>query len=200
MYCAASGNVNFGTPESHVGIHTMPETFRFFQDKGVSVRIEGQNPLVLDTWWFRRQVYEPFTGREFALVGTAPGTHGVGDGLELDYFRMAMYNSFGIIHTDGYAIGFERVPGEIAAVRRIGALNPRLSRAREHVGLPFVRETPFGTSWISDKGGALFFYDRVGRITLDLPENWAIEGHDGKELRNVPEETVLLLVNKNHVR
>jgi hypothetical protein len=200
MYGAASGNVNFGTPESHVGIHTMPETFRFFQDKGVSVRIEGQNPLVLDTWWFRRQVYEPFTGREFALVGTAPGTHLVGDGFELDYFRMAMYNSFGIIHTDGYAIGFERVPGEIAAVRRIGALNPRLSRAREHVGFPFVRETPFGTSWISDKGGALFFYDRVSRMTLDLPENWAIEGHDGTELCNVPEETVLLLVNKNHVR
>ncbi len=199
MYGTASGNVNFGTPESRAGIHTMAETFRFFHDKGISVRIEGQNPLALDTWWFRRQLYEPFTGREFALVGTAPGTHNVGDGFELDYFRMAMYNSFGIISVDGYAIGFERVPGEIAAVRRIGALNPCLSRARDHVGMPFVRETPFGTSWISDNGGALFFYDRVSHMTLDLPKGWVIEGHDGMELHNVSEDTVLLLVKKGNV-
>ncbi len=197
MYGAASGNVNFALAESPVGIKIMPEIFRFFHDRGLPVRIEGQNPLVLDTWWFRRQVYEPFTGREFALVGTAPGTHLVGDGLELDYFRMAMYNSFGIINTDGYAIGFERVPGEIAAVRRIGELNPRITRARENVGLPFVRETTFGTSWISEKGGALFFYDPVSHMKLDLPENWSIEGHDGTELHDIPAESVLLLIKRN---
>ena len=118
MYGAASGRVNYGTPESEPGIHAMPEIFRFFNERGIPVRIEGQNPLVLDTWWFRRQVYAPFTGKEFALVGTAPGTDLVGDSLELDYFRMAMYNSFGIVSTDGYAVGFERVPGEIAADRK----------------------------------------------------------------------------------
>ncbi|OQA87572.1 MAG: hypothetical protein BWY31_00740 [Lentisphaerae bacterium ADurb.Bin242] len=193
MYGAASGNVNYGTPESETGIHAMAGIFRFFGERGIPVRIEGQNPLVLDTWWFRKQVYAPFTGREFALVGTAPGTHLVGDGLELDYFRMAMYNSFGIVSTDGYAAGFERVPGEIAAVRRIGTLNPPIARARENVGMPFVRETPFGTVWIGDKGGALFFYDAVKEIKLDLPEGWMVEGHGGNILRNVPEDTVILL-------
>lgn len=196
MYGAASGGVNYGMPESEPGIHAMPEIFRFFNERGIPVRIEGQNPLVLDTWWFRRQAYALFTGKEFALVGTAPGTHLVGDGLELDYFRMAMYNSFGIISTDGYAAGFERVPGEIAAVERIGKLNPVIARARENVGMPFVRETPFGTSWISDKGGALFFYDAVKEIKLDLPEGWTVDGYSGGTLRNIPKNTVILLKKK----
>ncbi len=196
MYGAASGGVNYGTPESDPGIYAMPEIFRFFHERGIPVRIEGQNPLILDTWWFRRQAYAPFTGKEFALVGTSPGTHLVGDGLELDYFRMAMYNSFGIVSTDGYAVGFERVPGEIAAVKRIGNLNPPIARARENVGMPFVRETPFGTVWISDKGGALFFYDAVKEIKLDLPEGWTVDGYSGNTLRNIPENTVILLKKK----
>lgn len=85
---------------------------------------------------------------------------------------------------------------EIAAVQRIGELNPRITRARENVGLPFVRETSFGTSWISEKGGALFFNDRISHMKLDLPENWLIEGHVGTELHNIPAETVLHLIKK----
>jgi len=81
-------------------------------------------------------------------------------------------------------------------VKRIGNLNPPIARARENVGMPFVRETPFGTSWISDKGGALFFYDAVKEIKLDLPEGWTVDGYSGSTLRNIPENTVILLKKK----
>ena len=38
---------------------------------------------------------------------------------------------------------------------------------------------------------ALFFYDSVKSITLDLPAGWAIEGVKGNTLKNIKPETII---------
>ena len=97
------------------------------------------------------------------------------------------------INVDGYAQGFERTPGELAKVERMARLNPFINKAQQLVGYPYIRETPFGTSWISGKGGALFFYDGVKELKVDLPDGWKIEGAEGNVLRDVKPDTVVFL-------
>ena len=157
------------------------------------IGIEGQNPLVIDNWWYRQRVYRPFQGREFSIFLSSPSTGTAGDDMALDYFRTSMFGTFTYINVDGYAFGFERTPGELAKVERMAKLNPHINKAQQLVGYPYIRETPFGTSWISEKGGALFFYDGVKELKVDLPEGWRIEGAEGDVLRDVKPDTVVYL-------
>ncbi|MHB9140026.1 MAG: hypothetical protein ACYC4Q_11545, partial [Victivallaceae bacterium] len=193
MYGQGAQDVNYGTPESKTGLQGMLPVLKFFSDRNIMVGVEGQNPLTLDNFWYRQKIYLPFNGREFAMVGMSPGTHLTGDDLSLDYFRMAMYDCFGIINVDGYANDFERVPGEIEQIKRIGKLNPAINRALKLVGLPFVRETPFGTIWVSKRGAALFFWHGVRQLKLELPPGWRIQGTSGNTLTDVAPDSIILI-------
>ena len=155
--------------------------------------MEGQNPLAIDNWWFRQKLYNSFQGREFSLLCASPSTGTAGDDLALDYFRTSMYGAFTYINVDGYAKGFERTPGELKMIERMGKLNPHINRAQEVVGYPFIRETPFGTVWVSDRGGALFFYDAVRELRVELPDGWIIEGVKGNVLKDVKPDSIYCL-------
>lgn len=197
MYGAAIRNINYAVPDSMPGLAGACEIFRFFSERNILIGIEGQNPLVIDNWWFRQKLYNSFQGREFALLGASPSTGTAGDDLALDYFRTSMYGAFTYINVDGYAKRFERTVGELKMIDRMGKLNPFVNKAQEVVGYPFIRETPFGTLWISDRGGALFFYDAVRELKLDLPPGWEIEGVKGNVLHDVKPDTIHYLRKTN---
>ncbi len=193
MYGTAMGNINYGRRNSLPCLYGGIEIFRHFYAQNVMIGIEGQNPLVIDNWWYRQRVYRPFQGREFSIFLSSPSTGTAGDDMALDYFRTSMFGTFTYINVDGYAFGFERTPGELAKVERMAKLNPHINKAQQLVGYPYIRETPFGTSWISEKGGALFFYDGVKELKVDLPDGWSIEGMKGNVLRDVKPDTVVYL-------
>lgn len=193
MYGAAIGNINYGLPESKPGLAGACDIFRFFSERNIPIGVEGQNPLAIDNWWFRQRLYNSFQGREFSLLCASPSTGTAGDDLALDYFRTSMYGAFTYINVDGYAKRFERTPGELKMIERMGKLNPHINKAQEIVGYPFIRETPFGTVWISDRGGALFFYDAVRELKVELPEGWGIEGVAGNVLKDVKPDSIYCL-------
>ncbi|MCQ2380615.1 MAG: hypothetical protein MJ025_06830, partial [Victivallaceae bacterium] len=68
----ASGTVNFALPQSPNGMNSQIGIYRFFHDHDCRVGIEGQNPLVIDQFWYRAPLYTPMAGKEFAMIGTAP--------------------------------------------------------------------------------------------------------------------------------
>jgi hypothetical protein len=195
---AAAGNVNFAKPEAKTGLQYLIPVFKFFHDRGILAGVEGMNPLVLDDYWYRRAKYTPFNGREFALLGASLYTNH-GDDLALDFFRLAMYGAFTKIFVDGYANGFERLPGEIKMIERIGKLLPHVNAALTVSGMPYIRETEFGTMWVGKNGGALFFWDGAESVTLNLPKGWHIRGQKGSKLENVKPDTIVILDAKNNI-
>jgi len=194
----AAYNVNFAKPgEAKTGLTYLIPVLKFFNDKGMIVGVEGMNPLVLDNYWYRRAKYTPFNGREFALLGASLITK-KGDDLALDFFRLAMYGAFAKICVDGYANSFERSPGEIKIIERIGKLLPPVNAALDVTGMPYIRETEFGTMWVGKNGGALFFWDGAESVTLDLPKGWRIRGQKGNKLEHVKPDTIVILDAQNN--
>ena len=159
------------------------EAFRLTLRGGEVWRLDRRDPSFTDL---------PAGSEVFHIV-TLPA----GDDLALDYFRTSMYGAFTYINVDGYAKGFERTPGELKMIERMGKLNPHINRAQEVVGYPFIRETPFGTVWVSDRGGALFFYDAVKELKVELPSGWGIEGVKGNVLHDVKPDTIHYLRKTN---
>ncbi len=204
MYGKASGNVNYATFPAAPGIEGMLKIAREFDRHDFPVGVEGTNPMFLDTYWYRERLYSPFAGREFCLVGMQPRTDEKGDGFAVDFFRMAMFNCYMYTQLDGYWFNFERVPGEIATVERILKFVPTCKKLAQKIGIPVVRETPFGTSWISDTGAALWFWDEVKSLKLQLPEGYELDSittADGKvtpisKLERVPAESIVFIRRK----
>ena len=170
MAGAASGTVNFAPPESRIALFNQIEIFRHYYDKGGWVVSEGQNPLVLDGYIFRETVYNDPVGNEFAMVGAQIDL----GGWRCDFFRLAMYDIFFPIVLDPLALNFEYKLGGIDNIKRAASFVPSLNKILDS-GMPFIRETPFGTSWISEKGGALFFWDGVENFTAELPDDFVAQ-------------------------
>ncbi len=185
----AASNVNYRGEEAGTGLDGLTDVFRFLHQHDIVASVEGMNPLVLDSYWFRQSKYTSFVGKEFALIG-AFHTVNPGDDLVLDYFRRAMFGCFNPIALDAYVRDFERLRGEREKIDRIGQLNPLFNKALALTGMPFIRETPFGSSWVGKQGGALFFYDHVEELKLRLPPGWQLLGPDTQLLKIKP-ETVL---------
>lgn len=192
MDAAASGTTNFSLPTSPNGIASQIKVYRFFHDHNCMVGIEGMNPLVIDQFWYRADLYKPFTGKEFALVGMAPWCDTKG-ALSLDPFILGMHGCFPRFEMECTALGVSRISGEVERGLRIASLAKPFTEALDNTGMPFIRETPFGTSWIGDKGGALCFFNPVKKVTVDLPENYRIKGVEGNTLTDVKKDTIILL-------
>ena len=192
MDAAASGTTNFSLPTSPNGIASQIKVYRFFHDHNCLVGIEGMNPLVIDQFWYRADLYAPFTGKEFALIGMAPWCD-VKGALSLDPFILGMYGCFPRFEMECTALGVSRVDGEVERGLRIASLARPFTEALDNTGMPFIRDTPFGTSWIGDKGGALCFFHPVKKVTVELPANYRIKGVDGNTLTDVPKDTIILL-------
>ncbi len=186
--------VNYDGEESRPQIDALIDVFRFLSSEDMSFGIEGMNPLATDNYWYRRRLYTPMIGNEFAILGSSlVASPGDGDDFTLDPFRMAMFNANHRLDLEIYSSGSERVPGEREAVERWAKLLPSIDRTFAKFRLPFVRNTPFGTVWTEGKRGALFFYDSVKSLTLELPEGWGIEGVSGNQLKDIPQDTIVLI-------
>jgi hypothetical protein len=195
--------VNYASKSPSTQMQGMIGVFKFFAAKGVSVGIEGQNPLVLDEYWFRKNKYVNHTGKEFAFVNANIAAYAT-DYLTMDYFRLGMNNAFIKVNTAPYAVDFEIVPDGNAMVAEMGKLNPMFLKAIKLTGdAPFVKQTPFGTSWTGKNGAALFFWDKVKNVKLNLPAGWKIKeifNADGKTVRytndriyDVPSKSIVLV-------
>ena len=196
--------VNYSSKSPSTQLKGMIGVFKFFNDNNVSVGVEGQNPLVLDEYWFRKSKYVNHTGKEFAFINTNVATYFNTDSLAMDYFRVGMNNAFIQIITAPYAVNFEVVPNGQALVEEIGKLNPMFLKAIKLTGnAPFVQQTSFGTSWTGKDGAALFFWDKVKNLKLDIPVGWEIKEIftvDGEKVRHtsntayaIPSKSIILI-------
>ncbi len=189
----AAGNcINYALKESPHGLASQVKFYRFFHDNNCRVSVEGMNPIVLDEYWYRPDKYTSLHGYEFALVGGAPMNYDP-FGLTLDPFRLGMYASFMTFDNSGTMLGFDRVPGEVERGKRVLSFVPKFNEALDNTGMPYVRETPFGTTWIGDKGGALFFWNPAKKVTVELPANWKIRGVNGNVLTDVKGDSIYLI-------
>ena len=182
---ALTNNINFAGEESGTGLDAIIPIYRYYHSKGIQFGIEGMTPLGLNSFWYRRQKYEPFYGNEFSLIGSLCYSNDVDD-IDLDYFRLAMYDSFMLNHVEGYANNFERRPEEINIYKRIGKLNPKINEALKVTVMPFIRDIPCGTSWVGENGAAVFCYDPVKKLTVE---------YNGKTetFEDVPGDTIIIL-------
>ena len=192
---AAAGNVNYGLKQSPWAGHAQAEMYKFFHDNGARVGVEGMNPLVLDEFWYRASLYTPFAGQEFALVGMQPNGDILG-GLGLDPMRTGMYGCFMMYEYSGTAFNFDRVLGEAERGRRSAALAPKFHEALAFVGMPYIRESEFGTVWYGKGGAVMFFWNPVEKLTLDLPAGWKIRGTEGSTIANVPCDSIIYIDRK----
>ncbi len=188
----ASGIVNFALPQSPNSIASQIHLYKFFHDQDCRVGIEGQNPLIIDQFWYRAPLYTPLAGKEFAMLGSAPWCDLEG-GVGLDPFRLGMYGCFPRFEIEATFLGVDRIPGEVERGLRVVSLVKPFNAALDHVGMPFIRETEFGTTWIGEKGGALLFWNPVREVTVDLPAGWKIKGVEGNVLRDVPGDAIYLI-------
>ncbi|MCQ2379772.1 MAG: hypothetical protein MJ025_02470 [Victivallaceae bacterium] len=164
---SAVGTRNFARPGSHIGLDNLVKhIYPLFYNNNSWVAVEGQNPLVIDGFWYRANVYTPMSGREFAFVGAMP----YGDGFDFDYIRSSMYGTFYALQFNNYGTKFETVPGELKQLADATRYAPTINRALDVAKMPFIRETSSGTSWIGENGGALFFYDAVDNLDVTLPD------------------------------
>ena len=103
---------------------------------------------------------------------------------------------FSTTELSGYTFQFDRVKDEVVRANRMVSLVPKFNEALDNTGMPFVRETEFGTTWIGEKGGALFFWNPAKKVTVNLPAGWKIKGVDGNVLTDVKEDAIYLLEKK----
>ncbi len=188
----ASGTTNFALPESPNGIKSQIKIYRFLEDHNCRVGIEGINPLVIDQFWFRRDLYAPIQGNEFSMVGMAPWCDLKGV-LGVDPFIFSMYGCFPRFETEGGFLGIERIDGELERAKKVFELVKPFNAALDATGMPWIRETEFGTTWISDKGGALCFLNGVKRAQVTLPTGYRIQGVEGDTLTDIPAGSVYIL-------
>lgn len=193
---AAAGCINYAKPESPHGMASQIRVYKFFHDLGCRVGIEGMNPLVIDEYWYRPALYQPFAGNEFCLVGSVPSGN-FWEGLELDFFRAGMFGCFITTELSGYTFQFDRVKDEVVRANRMVSLVPKFNEALDNTGMPFIRETEFGTTWIGEKGGALLFWNPAKKVTVNLPQGWKIKGVDGNVLTDVQPDAIYLLEKAN---
>lgn len=192
---AAAGTVNYGLKQSPWAGRAQAEIYKFLHDNGARVGVEGMNSLVLDEYWYRANLYTPLAGREFALVGQQPNGDILG-GLGLDPVRTGMYGCFIMYEFSGTAFKFDRILGEAERGRRNAAFAPRFQQALDFVGMPFIRESEFGTVWYGKGGAVMFFWNPVKKLIVNLPDGWKIRGTDGCILTDIPRDSIIYIDRK----
>ncbi len=192
---AASSTVNYGLEQSPWAGRSQVDIYKFYHDHGARVGVEGMNSLVLDEYWLRANLYTPFAGKEFALVGQQPNGDIVG-GLGLDPLRTGMYGCFIMYEYSGTAFNFDRVLGEAERGKRSASFVPKFNAALDFVGMPFIRESEFGTVWYGKGGAVMFFWNPVKKLTLNLPQGWKIRGVEGNILTDIPGDSIIYIDRK----
>ncbi len=203
---AYTGMMDFSLPESRTGFYAQQELYRHFYKRGAWVVTEGMNPLVLDGYLLRPESYTDTIGREFAYIGAQPSALNVQGQLHHDTFRMAMYGVFMPTWLECVVLDFDMIPNHRQKVRKLIEYVPVYNQALDNTGMPFVRQTEYGTSWIGEKGGSLFFFNGAKTLEVDLPDDLVpfsmktpggkITMLNGKMPLSVPAESVIVLKRK----
>ena len=194
MMGQSSSNVNYAGDSAEPNLKGVIKVFKFWSDRNIAFAVEGMNPLGRDQALFGNNKDADVSGREFAYVGGSPLTSGDRPAINFEYFRLLMHNATTNIHVDGVAQNFDRFPGESAAFERIGRVNKLFNRAFAEIPAPWVREVPCGTVWMGEKTGAIFFWDPVKDLKLQLPAGWQIV--PGTKLKNIPAESAVFIEKK----
>jgi len=203
---AMTSTINYAQADTVPQLPELIEVFRYLKNRNCSVAVEGQNPLAVNEFWYRMNLYANNTGAEYAFTGTSIGSYSTFDGsYAMDYFRLGMNNAFININTVPYALDFETIPNEMAMLEEIGNLNPLFNEAISLVDPPFVQQTDFGTVWTGANGAALFFWNPVSNLNLTLPSGWRIykaEDKDGNTITftnntatDIPHKSVIMICN-----
>ncbi|MCQ2379860.1 MAG: hypothetical protein MJ025_02920, partial [Victivallaceae bacterium] len=85
------------------------------------------------------------------------------------------------------------IPDEVERGTRAAKFVKRFNEVVDNTGMPYIRETEFGTTWIGPKGGALFFWNPTKKATINLPAGWRIEGVGGNVLTDGKKDSIYLL-------
>ncbi|MCQ2378515.1 MAG: hypothetical protein MJ016_04785, partial [Victivallaceae bacterium] len=197
---AAANGVNFGTKTSPIALDGQMKIFKKHFDYGGWVVTEGMNPCVVDGYIFRENDYYEPVGNEFAMIGAQIDAAG----FRCDHFRLAMYDVFTPLFLDAKVFDFDTFVGETGLIDEelplVAPVNELLSG-----GMPFIRETAFGTSWISENTAGFFFWDGVKELKLKVPAGYeastlttggGTERLDGKIPVSVPEKSLLIFKKK----
>ncbi|MBT4823508.1 MAG: hypothetical protein HN742_13005 [Lentisphaerae bacterium] len=171
MAGAQTGVVNFRLAEPRPGMAGAVEIYRALSDRDVSFGVEGQCPLALDNFWYRKRLYVDHSGMEWVFTGMGCYTNAP-DHMAMDYFRLGMHYAFFVNTISGYACGMETVPGEIRRTEEAGRCNKMFNRALELMPRPFVRVTPFGSVWCDADAAAAFVWSPVSVLEVNLPAEW----------------------------
>ncbi len=201
-----TGAINYAQTDTVPQLQGLIEVFRYLKDRNCSVAVEGQNPLAVNEFWYRMNLYANNTGAEYAFTGSSIACFQNTEGsYAMDYFRLGMNNAFVTINTAPYSLNFETIPNEMAMLEEIGRLNPLFKEAISLVNPPFVQQTSFGTIWTGTNGAALFFWHPVASLNLTLPAGWRIykaEDKDGNSITftnntatDIPHKSVILICN-----
>jgi len=177
------------------------EIYRALSDRDVSFGVEGQCPLALDNFWYRKRLYVDHSSMEWVFTGMGCYTNAP-DHMAMDYFRLGMHYAFFVNTISGYACGMETVPGEADRTEEAGRCNRLFNRALALMSSPFVRVTPFGTVWCDVDAAAAFVWNPVRKPDIDVPEEWeavelmTIDGQvqdlRGREVPPLPHRCMLL--------
>ncbi len=192
---AAARMINHAVPESPYGMKSQIRFYKFFHDNGCRVSIEGMNPLAIDEYWYRADKYTSFAGNEFSLIGQAPNGD-IKGGLTLDPFRTGMYSCFPSFEFSGTTFNFDRIVGETARGKRAASFVPEFNKALDFTGMPYIRETDFGTVWYGKGGAVMFFWNPVKKLTVNLPGGWKIRGVEGNVLTDVKGDSITYIDRK----
>ena len=196
FYRDMDGNtINYAKKESPWAGRAKADIYKFLQDHGARVGKEGLDSRILDEYWYRAHLYLPFTGVEFSLVGQQPYGDGV-DGLMLDPMRQGMYGCFMMYEYSGTAFNLDRRIGEVERGRRASSFAPKFNEALDFVGMPYIRESDFGTVWYGKGGAVMFFWNPVKKLTINLPQGWKIRGIEGNELKDIPGDSIIYIDRK----
>ena len=194
--------VNYSKSDTPSGITGLERIFKLFSELGINPCIEGQNPLAIDNFWYRKERYVSHSEKEFAFTGMSLYTNPP-DHVSMDYFRLGMHNAYFTCNLSGYANGMDTAPEESRILDEVGPLNQMFNAARQLAGIPFVERTESGTIWLSANGAVVFAWDSIGRLDLNLPDGWAIASIvtpdgggsriDGSTVYDVPHKSAIFI-------
>lgn len=184
-------DVNYAEPTPKPAVVEAMQYVADLQKLGYTVLVEGQSPAALESFWYRQESYAPLQGNEFSLSGMSPFALN-GDGLlDLDPFRLLAYGCAMFQDIRLLADATDDVVSEMTKLAR--ACNKMMNSIHEKLGMPRrVRElsinegggyhpfvpsqepgkgaenSPVGTFWECERGIAIFGFQTVLSLDIDL--------------------------------
>ncbi|MBM4048566.1 MAG: hypothetical protein FJ279_25980, partial [Planctomycetes bacterium] len=169
--------VNFAEPEPRPVVEAGCRYFRDLRKMGFGFWVEGQHPLALESYWYRKEKYGgPFEGREFCLFNSSLWSQGRDSVLFLDPFKLVSFRAPMVV--DIRELADEDDP----LTRRQARCNRLFNAVSDALGpIRAVRKSDFGSVWVAERGYAFFGHQSVRLSLTGLPNgNWQVLTPEGR--------------------